>query len=250
MIDYHQRPEISQSMLKKFAESPRLVKVSTEKTVSMNLGTCLDLALTDPVAYSQLKVKDTKTTKVEGCITQHWKQLIDRWTFDLNDYQIKVLGKTYRFEDVAKICNKQKILFWNDPVTGEPCRGKMDYYHSKFMIDLKSTSATTFEEFIRQIWKLKYYLQASWYCTGHRETLKTNQYVPFFIIGVSTVTGEIFCVEVSPELLELGIMEQNQLVASYIFTRDNNLWFKNQEQLLLTPPVWLEQQIFNNQGVL
>lgn len=250
MIDYHNRPEISQSMLKTFAVSPRLVKRSNDETVSMNLGTCLDLALTDPVAYSQLQVKTTKTTKIEGCITQNWKQLIDAWIIDLNNYQITLLGRTWRFEELAAKSNKQKIMFWDDPVTGEPCRGKTDYCHSLFMMDLKSTCAKTLDEFIRQFWKLKYYLQASFYCTGHKELYKGADYVPFIFIAVSTVTGEVFCIEVSRRLLELGLMEQNQLIASYIFVRDNNLWFKNQEQLLLTPPAWLEQQIFNNQGVL
>lgn len=249
-VEYHSHPAISQSMLKKFAISPRLVKQPNDETVSMNLGTCLDLALTDPIAYSQLQVKTTKTTKVEGCITQHWKQLIDEWVVNLNNYEINLLGKTWRFEELANKANKQKIMFWDDPVTSEPCRGKTDYCHSMYMIDLKSTCAKTLEEFIKQFWKLKYYLQASFYCTGHKVIYQKDDYVPFIFIAVSTATGEIFCIEVSHELLGLGLMEQNQLIASYVYVRDNNLWFKNQEQLLLTPPAWLEQQIFNNQGVL
>lgn len=248
--EYHNHPALSQSFLKKLAISPRLAKLSTEKTVSMNLGSVLDSALTDFEEYQKLEVKNTKTTKVEGCITLHWKQQIDEWMIDLNNYEINLLGNRMRFEDIAKKCNKQKQMFWNDPVTGEPCRGMADYCHSMFMMDLKSTCAENLDEFIRQIFKLKYYLQASFYCTGHKEIYNDVDYVPFLFIGVSTKTGEIFCVEIARDLLDLGIMEQNTLIARYRHIRDNNLWKHNSEQITLTAPTWLEKQIINNQGVL
>jgi hypothetical protein len=153
--EYHNHPAISQSMLKKLAESPWLIHAERETTKSLSLGTCLDLALTEPEAYNKLVVKDTKTTTVAGCISIVWKQLIDKWIVNLNNYEIKIFGKLWRFEELAKKCQKQKIMFWNDPITGELCRGKPDYYHSMFMMDLKSTCAKTRDEFIKQIYSVE-----------------------------------------------------------------------------------------------
>lgn len=254
--EYHSNEALSQTKLKKFADSPRIFYIeeilkikSNDSTVSKNLGTCLDLALTEPDRYNQLIVRDSKTTMLDGFITAHWKKLIDQWIANLNDYDIELFGRKVKFYDIAKKCQKQKIMFWNDPKTGELCRGKPDFYHSQFMIDLKSTCATTLEEFIKQIYKYKYYIQAGFYNIGHNE-LNHYGYVPFIFIAVSTVTGEVFAVEMSKEFLNYSFDEINTILARYKHYQDNNLWLKNKEQITLDPPQWLKDKITLDMGVL
>lgn len=253
--EYHNHPALSQSKLKTLAENPRkfyienILNIKEPTTVSKNLGTCLDLALTEPERYNRLIVKDGKTTTLEGYITSNWKSLIDKWIANLNNYEILLFGNKVKFGEIAKKCQKQKIMFWNDPKTGEPCRGKPDFYHSQFMIDLKSTAAITREQFIRQIYDYKYYMQAGFYNIGHNE-LNHRGCVPFIFIAVSTETGEVFAVEISQDFIELSFNEIDTLIARYVHYRDNDLWLSDQEQITLEAPQWLRDKITLDMGVL
>lgn len=266
--DYHNHRALCQSKLKVLADNPRkfylkyIKKIEVEEsdnTISKQLGTCWDLALTDYTAYQALKVKDTKTTKVEGCITTGWKQTIDDGIARLRSYSMELpefkAGDTYlTLGNLFDSCEKQEILFWHDPKTGEQCRGKPDFsFYSDitgnqlcFMIDLKSTKAETEEEFIRDFIKYKYYLQAAMYCTGKLLKHELNFYPLFYFAAVSTITGEIFVRKVSDQMLTYGLIEMDGLIAQYQSLKLTNGWAIDKPPSIMDLPDWKVQQILNN----
>lgn len=238
---YHAYDAMSQSKLKILMDDPReyynryvLKQYVDTPTPSKQLGTCLDLALTDPIAYSMLIVKDCKATTAENCITKNWQKSINSWMEKLNNYPMALPefkrpnGAYFKLGEIFSRCKTQTKMFWTDPETQERCRGKMDYdfYHktNSFLIDLKSTKATTQAEFERDFIKYKYYLQAAMYCTGYMIEHKLDYYPPFYFVAVSTKTGRIFVIKVSDQMLEMGLKLMNTLLLMYQQFRLTGEW--------------------------
>lgn len=252
--EYHSHPAMSQSKMKILLDSPRqfyLKYIATiiedEPTTSKNLGTCLDLALTDPEAYNTLQVKDTKTTKVEGCITQNWKNLIDTWIDNLNNFKMEdnfFGGLT--FGEITATCTTQDMIFYK--YRDIEWRMKTDFRNKKaaFFIDLKSTKATTRKEFIDDFFKFGYHIQAASYANGVKIADNLSYLPRAYYVAISTKTGEVFAFECSDQILHLGMLEIERGCEIYKQNLITNDWAKNEPLSVLTAPEWRENQILTN----
>lgn len=253
-IDYFDRPEMSQSKLKVLLENPRIFYLEyilgqkiQEKTASMGFGTCLDLALTDIDKYNSLEVKNTKTTKVEGFITQDWKNKINIFVNELHNYQFdNDFFDGVSFKTIIATCKKQEEIYYT--YNDIEWKMKPDFLNvlQGFFIDLKSTRSTNYDDFIRDFVKFGYHIQAASYANGIR--IKYNlDYVPqAYYIAISTVTGEIFALQCSGRLLELGMMEIDRGCTLYKENLISGDWAKNSKIKILDLPVWKDQQIVTN----
>lgn len=252
--EYHSHPAMSQSKMKLLLENPRqfylehvLLLKQDKPTPSKNLGTCLDLALTEPEAYAALKVKDTKTTSVEGYISKNWKALIDIWIDDLNNYKMEdSFFGSLTFGEIAASCTKQDMIFYS--YAGIDWRMKTDYLHRKagFFIDLKSTKAVTRDEFIKDFFKFGYHIQAASYANGIKIAEKLSYLPRAYYVAVSTKTGEIFAFECSDQVIHLGMMEVDRGCEIYKRNLETCDWAKDQPLSILTVPEWKENQILSN----
>jgi hypothetical protein len=249
--EYFEVDAMSQSAMKVFLESPRLYyltyiekSIESKKTPSLQFGTCIDLALTDREAYEKLTVKNSKTTTMENCITSAWKFKIDKMLYNLHSYKFDdeyFDGAT--FEQVIANCTTQDKLFYDfDDVKW---KAKLDFMSikSNCFIDLKSTRATTLEEFIKDFYNFGYHLQAGSYANAMMIKYNLSEYPEAYYIAISTVTGEIFVIHCTKRMLELGIMEITRGNNLYKKYRDNNLWEINKKPILLDLPTWLENKI-------
>lgn len=259
--DYFDNPRMSQSKMKDLLISPRYyylkhiakVIVDEERSNSLQLGTCIDLALTDVEAYNNLKIKNTKTTNVEGYITAHWKEQIDKWRENLYNYTFEddYFG-SYNFKIITKQCTLQEELYYN--YNNIKWKAKLDYLSKdkNFFIDLKSTRRTTFEDFLKDFYNFGYYFQASSYAIAIKKTFNLNYYPTAYYVAISTVTGEVFAIRVSNEAIYIGIKEIDygcKLYNDNIITQN---WAKNQKVVEIGLPVWLQAKInnYNNKGDL
>jgi hypothetical protein len=252
-MEYHAHPAMSQSKMKVLLECPRqfyieyvLGKKIDTPTPSKALGNCLDLALTEPDKYNQLIVKHTKTTSVEGYITEHWKSQIDEWISNLHRYTFDddfFGGATFR--DIIDTCTTQDKIFYKYKEID--WRLKTDFLNIEngFFIDLKSTRAKTYDEYIKDFIKYKYYLQASSYTVGIKEKYNLDYLPKAYYIAVSTVTGEVFAYMCGDRMIQLGIMELDHGCELYKQNLISNAWAKNRKLETLELPVWLEQKIIN-----
>lgn len=252
--EYHSHPAMSQSKLKLLLENPRqfylehVLFIKQDKpTPSKNLGTCLDLALTDPEAYAKLEVKNTKTTSVEGYITENWKRQIDIWMESLNNYKMEDSffgGLT--FGEITATCTTQDMIFYQ--YRDIEWRMKTDYLNRKagFFIDLKSTKAVTRKEFIDDFFKFGYHIQVASYANG----IKIADNLPYlpraYYVAISTKTGEVFAFECSDQILQLGMLEIDRGCEIYKQNLNTNDWAKDQPLSVLTAPEWRENQILTN----
>lgn len=252
--DYHSHPAMSQTKLKLLLEKPRqfylehILGIKMDKpTPSKNLGTCLDLALTDNTAYQALIIKDTKTTSVEGYITAAWKEKIDIWMQSLNNYVMEdnfFGGLT--FGEVVATCTMQDMIFYR--YKDIDWRMKTDYLNVEagFFIDLKSTKATSMDEFIKDFINYGYHIQAASYATGIKVAKNLNYLPHAYYVAVSTVTGEVFTIKCSDQLMHLGQLEIDRGCEIYKQNLISNDWAKDKPPLVLVLPEWKEKQILFN----
>lgn len=252
--EYHAHPAMSQTKMKLLLEKPRQFYIEhilghriEKPTTSKTLGTCLDLALTDRTAYEALQVKKTKTTSVEGFITENWKMHIDAWIDNLNDYKMEddfFGGLT--FGEIAKTCSLQDMIFYK--YRGIDWRMKTDYLNAEagFFIDLKSTKAESREEFIRDFVKYGYHIQAASYAKGIQIAYKLDYLPRAYYVAISKITGEVFAVECSDQLLHLGTLEINRGCEIYKQNLITNDWAKDKPLTKLVMPEWKEREILFN----
>ena len=250
-VNYFDRPEMSQSKLKVLLENPRIFYLEyvlgqriQEKTTSMNFGTCLDLALTDIDKYNALEVKNTKTTKVEEFITKDWKTKIDYYITELHNYKFDDgFFEGHNFKTIITTCKKQEEIYYtyNDIAW----KMKPDFLHvnNEFFIDLKSTKTTNYDDFVKDFVKYGYHIQASSYANGIKIKYKLDYTPLVYYIAISTVTGEIFALQCSQRLLELGMMEIDRGCTIYKENLISGDWGKNKKCQILDLPVWKDQQI-------
>lgn len=265
--EYHAHPAQSYSKLKVLIDNPRqyynryiLNLAEDTKTPSKNLGTCLDLALTDFDVYQSLQIKNTKTTSVDGFITAGWKSQVDVWMNDLYSYQMELPefqrsdGSYLTLKQIFDKCTKQEMIFWDDPKTGEPMRAMLDFTFYQngtcFWLDLKSTKAETFEKFMRDFEDYHYYLQVGTYSTALQIKYSLDYYPPAYYVAVSTTTGEIWVVKASDQMLTYGCIEMDTALGLLQHYRNTDSWCKNKPPIIAELSTWRTKKIIDNQQLL
>lgn len=65
---------------------------------------------------------------------------------------------------VLQFSRKETVRLWDDPLTGLPLKSKLDLIHKgRLIVDIKSTSCRTFDEWLRSAEKYEYDRQAAFY---------------------------------------------------------------------------------------
>jgi hypothetical protein len=79
----------------------------------------------------------------------------------------RVLHRLFKGRPVARYLEEgiaEATFFYDDPVTGVPCRVRLDMWHPDFIFDLKTTRHGEVLQFVRNAVDLHYDLQAYMYC--------------------------------------------------------------------------------------
>ena len=101
---------------------------------------------------------------------------------------------------------KEKEVYWSEPSTGLPCKSKIDSLFKKTVIDLKTTSAKTENEFKRNILAFKYNRQGAYYI----DSVGAKR---FIIVGLQKQAPfNIWKVEISKSDIETGRKQYLQLL--------------------------------------
>ena len=252
-LDYYAHPAMSQSKMKTLLKSPRqyylkyIAKViddDDEHTAPMQLGNCLDWALTEPEKYEALTIKDTKTTKQKDCITIDWKLKIEKWRESLFNYQFTDgFFDGIDFRTIIKVCDTQAELLYTYNDIEWKARTDFIAKDKSFIIDLKSTSATSQEEFEKQAGNLQYYLQSAGYPLAAKICYNLAFLPHFYFLAISTVTGEVFSYYCGEQVQELGMLEIDRGCRLYHHNIATGDWIKDMPTKQLILPQWLENQI-------
>lgn len=249
---YHAMPSISNSQLNDLALSPRHFyalnrdphrPARTEKSGQLegNLAHC---AILEPDEFSSRYVVIPKQAPKRPTEAQ-WnaekpskasKEAMDWWT----DFNARNEGKRvisiYQYDtawrqaesvralgevgDMLRKGSAEVSAFWVDPTTGVECRCRPDFVHplsssSVAILDVKTFSRASAEEFCRQVARKRYFQQDAFYSAGY--SAASNMTVEDFqFIAVETeYPFAAASYRLSPASREEGFSECRRLLDTY-----------------------------------
>ena len=180
--EYRDYPAISRSELFKISESPEKFKYyqehPEEPTPSLIFGQLFHaMALQPETVAEQFAVapnvdRRTKEGKKEWL---EFQEMSKGWTVVTEDMieQATAMCEALKQNDYVKKLLKgerEKEFFWNDDLTGEPCKCRVDCLtelgDSLIVVDLKSTENAETDAFMKSAIKYGYDLQSAMYSKG------------------------------------------------------------------------------------
>lgn len=218
MTDYHSRPELSSSQLALFLKDPITFYHTCvlgdwpkdEPTPAMQFGTLVHsmielggLDRLDIVRRPEgldFRTKEGKAWREsvagkEIVSDSDWQRLERVWTHLQGCSQVrKFLGNGH----------VERELFWQHSRSGIDCRAKVDLLADGVLIDWKTTSAASEEEFIAQIASMFYDVRLAFYRDGIESTDKPAVRPHVMVVGIQANGGhEIFPLELTALMEEL-----------------------------------------------
>lgn len=180
--EYRERPEISRSELFKIGESPEKFKYyqehPEEPTPSLVFGQLLHTMALQPETVNDLFAVapnvDRRTKAGKEAFAQFEADAENKTVVTADMYQqaTEMCEALSRNEFVQKLLKgeKEKVFFWNDDLTGEPCKCRVDCLtelgDNLIIVDLKSTENAETDAFMKSAIKYGYDFQSAMYSKG------------------------------------------------------------------------------------
>lgn len=206
--DYYSIPALSSSGINAFYKSPlhfwrespfnpnRIVR---QETPSMIFGSLCHALVLEP-----------ETIKPEKFTTKKEKEA----------YAAAVIMRDalFRNSGVRKLLKEgspEKPLYWENGIS---CKAKLDYYRNGLIVDYKTTTSVTPEDFAKSIVNFGYHRQAAWYMEGVEKITGERPVGFVFIVQEKELPDAIGIYSIEPEALEVG-KEENEHAISVISER-------------------------------
>jgi exodeoxyribonuclease VIII len=225
---YACRKTVSHSMLKVFGASPNLYQqrfvsndlTDDETTRTLLAGRALHVAALEPSKFRQqfaVKPEDAKRNSKKGLeiydafvAANEGKEIITQ------DEAAMIVGICKAIRANAKAAEllyegeavNEQAIRWIDVATGIRCRAKMDRFGRERLtiVDIKSTTDATPDEFTRSAYNYGYHTQASYYVHGVAKAFGVNvndvQFV--FVACAKEPPYEVGIYELDDDFLSLG----------------------------------------------
>ncbi|MBF9235551.1 PD-(D/E)XK nuclease-like domain-containing protein [Microvirga alba] len=182
--EYHGGPGVNKGLLDIVRRSPLHAKAAldaandNEPTAAQAIGTAFHSLLLEPEAFAQQYVvapkfdrrtKDGKAAAEAFQAEHEGKLFIDQEQQD----QLLAMAHSVRQHPAANALltgspgKAELSVYWTDPITGELCRCRPDFWRQDgIIVDVKTTEDASQEEFSRSLVKWRYHVQAPWYLDG------------------------------------------------------------------------------------
>lgn len=241
--DYHASAGISNSMLSELARSPahfHALHLAPDRpariaTPSMMAGTLAHCAILEPGALREryaMRPADLDLRTVAG---KEWAKLnAGREIISAAQYETATEQReaVFAVDELAAILNygePELSAFWTDEDTGLPCRCRPDWMQPNedgtvTLLDVKTTTDASPEEFARTVAKYGYHRQAWHYSRGFERA--SGKRVRRFVFAVVTNAYPFLAAAyVLDEETEAQACEEvTELLALYASCKKSNTW--------------------------
>ena len=190
--DYHAHPAISKSGLDKIAKSPAHYKAAREAEHeggdALVFGSAFHdyilLPATFQTAYTVLPPDFNGRTKEGKAMLESIRQsgqtiLKAEWLTAIEGMAAAIAAHP-KASALLQGGKAEQSIFWTDEDSGIDCRCRPDYLHpGGIIVDLKSTTDASPEEFARSVAKYRYHVQDAFYSEGYYQA--TGQWPRGFV---------------------------------------------------------------------
>jgi exodeoxyribonuclease VIII len=277
MINYFEKPGISQSMLKDFKKSPKyfhakhilklpeLCEDKKDKNIitksnSLSFGSAMHASIFEPEKFADEYLQteiDNRTKAGKESIKSLLEANPNKKLIDLESCEIilKMQASILNKKMAAKILQQgfaERELYWQDYYTGIDCKAKLDYliepcstFKNGLIVDLKTTTDASHDEFAKTCYQYGYYNQLAFYSTAVKTIYQTSN-LPNFIFIVIEKTAPYDCAFYygDEDMLYCGLQENNYLLQQYQQCLEKNKWSGYLDQInQLSMPSWAINKI-------
>lgn len=238
--EYRQHPAISRSQLFKMSESPEKFKYyqehPEEPTPSLIFGQLFHAMALQPETVKDLFAVapnvDRRTKAGKEAYAQFEEEAESKIVVTADMYQqaeemCEVLNNN---EYVKKLLNgeKEKTFFWNDDLTGEACKCRVDCLtelgDNLLVVDLKSTENAQTDPFMKSAIKYGYDLQSAMYNKGVE--INTGKKPIFVFIAIEKKPPyAINILEADELLIRRGYDLFREYIGIYHDCKQTNNWY-------------------------
>lgn len=233
---YFSHPAISQSLLKLLARpgGPARVKAGAvhEQTEAQKFGRLIHEAILRPDVLETRYVEARHRVGSSGYRLQEGASLGKQLVAGQQLGEARAIaGAVRRWSSPARLLldsleQVEQAVFWTDPVTGVPCKAKLDGFSPRFgaIVDLKSTNEADEVNFGRACRQYGYAFQAAFYQRGWNATHTVS--APHFVIIAVEKTDPYLCAcyEFDPLTMAAANAEIDRLLALYRRCADDAQW--------------------------
>jgi exodeoxyribonuclease VIII len=155
------------------------------------------------------------------------KNLLDKDTFVAIQRTTEKF-KSHPFSNIFLTEHKTEgSMYWNDPETGELCRGRFDLSAVSdgvhFLVDMKSTEDASYEGFLKSVKKWRYHVQDAHYSDGHK-ILTGHKPVFIFMCYEKKPPFEVGIHRLDDDWKELGKRLRDEDLAKFSKCKKENKW--------------------------
>ena len=259
--EYRAAEGISHSQLVKLLENPEKFKYRLdnpqEPTPAMIFGQALHMAVLQPDIFKDNFVTAPATDRRTKAGKDAWQAFCSG---NKNKIIITAEDSEIIWEMAEKInkCHAAKILlngehekeiFWNDDMTGEKCKCRVDCISRiggrNVITDIKTTVKAETETFMRSAINYGYHIQAAMYCEGVGKNLGDCDFA--FIAIEKEPPYCINIMQADEYFIRHGKEEFCRLMNVYSRCRKSGNWYgyngENNEINTLGLPLWLAKEV-------
>ena len=187
--EYRALPRISNSDLGKFENVVLKRPVKPLPLTAFSFGTAVHELILEPNAIDKLP-QDVDIAKVQTLAKTFWAEPWLKW--------------------LLRFSRKEEIVLWTCPVTGLPLKSKLDIIlRGRTVYDIKTTSASSIEQFAKFAVEYGYDRQAAFYM----DSIGAKRF--FFIALSKTKKNTVFVMEADSSLIESGRKKYRRLLTTW-----------------------------------
>ena len=139
-------------------------------------------------------------------------ETIDKLPQGVDIAKVQTLAKTFWNEPYLKwllrFSKKEEVVLWTCPVTGLPLKSKLDIIlRGRTVYDIKTTSASSIEQFTKSVLMYGYDRQAAFYM----DSIGAKRFL--FIALSKTKKNTVFIMEADSSLIESGRKKYRKLLS-------------------------------------
>lgn len=251
--DYRKVDAISKSGLDLIDASPRkyqhvvIEANKPEPTAAMRLGSAFDCYLLEPEVFATrflvipagmrrgTKVWDEFETEAAG------RELVKAEEFE----EIKAMSDAIKAHPIASQVLSdgfpQVSYFWNDPITGVPCKSRADFRRKDgILVDVKTTAegGGNPEAFQRTALAMRYHVQAAFYSDG-AEIVDSKPETFLFVVVERVAPYLVSIYSMTDDFIHLGREAYRKDLETFARCKAENV-FPGYSPLIqpLSPPAW------------
>jgi hypothetical protein len=139
-------------------------------------------------------------------------ETIDRLPQGVDIAKVQTLAKTFwntpKLKWLLRFSKKEEVVLWTCPVTGLPLKSKLDIIlRGRTVYDIKTTSASSIEQFTKSVLMYGYDRQAAFYM----DSIGAKRF--FFIALSKTKKDTVFIMEADSSFIESGRKKYRKLLS-------------------------------------